>query len=255
MMLPAIGSFEDQILRSGQRRRVAQDRPVRPTQVPGEDERPRAAVLPPGDVQERRPRDMTRLMEHDARALERLERLLVLVRHELSERPFHVLRCVERPYLCPRSPVMVPVHEFSVLDLDVGRVEQHGAAQVHGRRRAVDGAVETLLAEERDGPRVVDVGVRENHAIHRGRGERQRPIPRLRFRAPSLKETAVQEHRSRSAGQEMLGSGDGPRRPPEGHPHAAALTGMSSRGQSPGYRWIPAVAWDRTESSEFPTCA
>ena len=102
---------------------------------------------------------MARLMEGDLRPLERLERLLVGMRDELLQRPLHVLGRVERLGLGRGAAPVVAVHELRVLDLDVGRVQQHRAAEIGRGRGGVDRSVESLLAEERDRPRVVDVSV------------------------------------------------------------------------------------------------
>ena len=97
-------------------------------------------------------------MEHHARPLERLEGLLVGVLHEAIQGALGVLGGVERE---DRSlAAVVPVQELGVLDLDVGGVQEHGAAEVRGRGRGVDGTPESLFAEKRDRSRMIDVGVR-----------------------------------------------------------------------------------------------
>ncbi len=139
----------------------------------------------------------------------------------MFERPRDVLRVIEWLHRVTSVRRVAPlVQEFRVLQLDVRRVEEHGAAEVLGGRGGVDGALEASLDEERDRAGVVDVRVREDERVDRSGLKRERPVPRLRLGPPALKETAIEENGSLAADEEVLRSGHGTRRAPEGDAHA-----------------------------------
>ena len=78
--------------------------------------------------------------------------------------------------------------------LEAGGVGKQYAQEFGGAARAINRPAETLLDEARKIAGVIDVRVREQHRIDRGRRKRRRfPIP-LTQRPRALEETAINQH-------------------------------------------------------------
>jgi hypothetical protein len=227
--LSAVGALDDQPVGVRKRQRVPDDRPMRTSEVSGEDERSRVAVPAPRDPHGGRAHDMAGLVKGRLDAGDRFEGRFVVVRDELGQRLLHVAHAVERliepAFVLPAIPAPGAVQPFGVLLLDVRGVEEHRAAQISGRGRGVDRPLEPASNQERDRAAMIDVGVGEDQRVDRSRMERERPISGLGLGAAPLEEPAVEQHGAVAAREEMLRPGHGPRRAPERDAH---------RTQSPG---------------------
>ena len=174
----------------GGRLGIADDRQAAPADVAGEDQ---AVVARLGDP------DVHRRGAEDVAGVEELEREVLPqvgdaavghADHQLLGRD-GVGQGVQR--LALRARLAAPLEELEVLLLDVRGVREHDRAEVAGRRRGVDGAVEAVPHQQREPARVVDVGVAQDHAVDPARVEGQLEVQRVRLRPPSLEESGVEQ--------------------------------------------------------------
>ena len=85
------------------------------------------------------------------------------------------------------------VAELGVFLLEKRRIGQHGQAQVDGGRRCVDRARVAVVDQCGKVSAVIDVGVRENHAVDTGHRKREMAVSFKRFVAASLVQTTVEK--------------------------------------------------------------
>ncbi len=85
------------------------------------------------------------------------------------------------------------VYEFRVLFLQERRIGEHRQAQIDGGGRGVDRALKSVLDQARQIAAVVDVRVREDDGVDRGRRKRKLAVARERLLAASLIETTVEQ--------------------------------------------------------------
>ena len=97
----------------------------------------------------------------------------VFHRHKEAQRPVRVVHIINRLIQRPARALGFAVAPLGFLHLDVGGVTQHDLAQRHRGRRGVDGAAETVFIKRRQHAAVVNVRVRQHHAVHAACGYRQ----------------------------------------------------------------------------------
>ena len=94
------------------------------------------------------------------------------------------------------------------LHLDLGAVGQDQQRQVGGRGGQHDRALETLPHDHRQIAAVVEMRVREEHRVQRGRVVGEGRAVTLHVRGQPLEHAALDEHPSPVGGEEELGAGD-----------------------------------------------
>ena len=85
------------------------------------------------------------------------------------------------------------VAELDVLLLEMGRIGQHGQAQVDGGRRRVNRPGVAVVDQRGKISAVIDVGVRKNHAVDAGHRKREMTVAFKGVAAASLVQTAVEK--------------------------------------------------------------
>jgi hypothetical protein len=89
--------------------------------------------------------------------------------------------------------VAIPVRCLGLLFLEVTTIGQENGAEVTRGRGAVDWPAEAVFHEQGKVATVVEMGVRENHGIERGRREWEwLPIPQPKL-LEALKETTIDQ--------------------------------------------------------------
>ncbi len=208
-----VGRLDDDHVRVGRRRGVAQERVVPAAEVAAHDQAARRlAGDSEGDA--RGAQDVPRPRKPGGDAIGDLDLLVEAHRAEALQRDAGVGLRVEREGRgVLREPLAVGVGR--VLLLEMPTVGEDDPAQLLRRRRSEDGAAVALLHQGRQVARVVDVGVGQHHRVDRfgGHGELA-PVAKAQ-RLLTLEQAAVDEHpRPRGVEQEAA-SGDGPRRAEE----------------------------------------
>ena len=84
-----------------------------------------------------------------------------------------------------------------VLLLDVRGVGQHDGAEIAGGGRGVDRAVEAVAHQQRQPPRVVDVGMAQHHAVDPPGIERQLRVQLVGRGALALEQPGVEQKAGR----------------------------------------------------------
>jgi hypothetical protein len=165
----AVGGLHDHGVRARRGLRVADDGQAAAADVAGEDEAARLAVL--GDVEgdARGAEDVAGLVEGGTDARGDVDGLLVRDADHQVEGAHGVAHGVERLGVLAAAAG----EEVGVLLLDVRRVGEHQGAEVPRRGRRPDGASVALGHQEREPPRVVDVGVGEDHGVDLGDRQRE----------------------------------------------------------------------------------
>jgi len=124
----------------------------------------------------------------------------------------------------------LPVRVARLFLMKVARVGQEDPEELQAGRRAVDRAGEALLDEARQEPRVVDMGVREQHGVQLRRLDRDRlPIPEPEF-LEALEQAAIHEDPRARRARDELGARHRARAAEELYPrpaHAANLPNIS----------------------------
>jgi hypothetical protein len=158
-----VGGLDDQRVHgAGRRVGVADDGEPGPADVAGEDQ-PVGGALGDAEVHRGGAEDVAGVGELEGDVLAQVlhpavgqPQHEVLHRHRVGQ---GVQRLALRPDLLPAR------QELGVLLLDVRRVGEHHGGEVAGGGGGVDGAVEAAPHQQRQPPRVVDVGVGEDHAV------------------------------------------------------------------------------------------
>ena len=85
------------------------------------------------------------------------------------------------------------VHEFNIFFLDVCAVHQHNAAEICGRRSAINSSGESSLRKVRKISGMIDMCMRKNNGVDGGRIERKIHVAVVGIRAASLKHAAIKQ--------------------------------------------------------------
>ena len=85
------------------------------------------------------------------------------------------------------------IQKLRVFFLDVGRIPQHGAAQIDSGGRSVNGAAEAAFHQVRQIAAVVDMRMREDHRGDGCRRHGQVAVPRFRILAPTLISAEIEQ--------------------------------------------------------------
>ena len=102
------------------------------------------------------------------------------------------------------------VRVLGVLLLQVSRVRQQDPAEVRSRPRAEDGTRETVLDEQRQIARVVEMGMRQNDGIDETRLDWQRrPVAKAK-RLEALEQAAVDQQPAVVVLEQVLRAGHRP---------------------------------------------
>ena len=221
--LAAVGALRDQPVDGRQRGRVAQDGPAGVAEVAGKAQAPTA-----GQVERHRGRaqDVARVAVDYRHAAGHRERAVIGDAVDARHGALGVGLGVQRLDLRLALLAHLPVEELGVLLLDEGAVAQHDRAQVARGVRRVDRPPEPVAPQLGQEPRVVDVGVREQHGVHRLRRARPVAVSLPGFGAPALVEAAVQKQaRAIVQLQDVQRSGDGLGGAPEGEGHGGGERG------------------------------
>jgi hypothetical protein len=119
---------------------------------------------------------------------------------EQWNRVLGILDCVKRRdrFRFHRNPDRTPARaalsdERGVLFLNVGRIAQHGPAKVYRCGRRVYGTTETVLDQRRQVAAVVEVSVREHHAVDGTARKRETTVAVTSFLAAALVEAAIEQ--------------------------------------------------------------
>ena len=145
--------------------RVAQDRLARLTEVAREDELRLLAVLLHVDFEDGRAEDVARIAEEDAQVVRQTQLLVVRDRRKLLERIERVVDAVERFDRRIAAALSLAVEHLGIRLLDMCRVGQHNLGEVAGRLRRVDRPLESLAHELRHKAAVIDMRMRQEHAV------------------------------------------------------------------------------------------
>jgi hypothetical protein len=120
-----------------------------------------------------------------------------------------------------REPV--PVRVPRILFLNMRRVGQHQRAQVLGARRAENSPSISHGDKTRQIPAVIEVRVRQDDRVNRGRIDRERlPVAQPQLFQP-LKQAAIDENPAPVDLEKMFGARDGPGRPQKGQLHGGRM--------------------------------
>jgi len=161
----AVGAFHHEHVKVAQHVRVLDHGHVGPADVAGKAETQRAAVLNDFERHTRRPENMPRVAEGDGDAGDRRKGPAVGHGPEFVHARLRVLHGVQRLKRRVVLLALLRVDKFNVLELEMGRVTQHDAAQVDGGRCRVNGPAEPLFHQVRDVAAVVHVRVRQYQAV------------------------------------------------------------------------------------------
>ena len=193
MVAVAVRALEHQHVHPGRHVGVAQDRAVRPPEVPAEADPQHAAAAAELEGGQGRAEDVPRVVVADLDALGQRPRLAVAVRHEALERRHDVGRPVER---APRRlPLRLrpPIDVLEVTLHQEGAVREQRPRQVPGRGGQVDGAAETLAHQRRQVAGVVEVRVRHHHRLQVAGREGEAAVDAVRLVAVPLEQAAVEQ--------------------------------------------------------------
>ncbi|OPY91198.1 MAG: hypothetical protein A4E73_02156 [Syntrophaceae bacterium PtaU1.Bin231] len=206
----SVGGFQEEDVGLLHDRRVFHHQLRTPADVAGKDDLPPRPSFFDPDLQERRPEDMSRVLEDDPDSRGGLEGGPVVDDPEKGKRIQGVLCRVERihPVRAEAKPLAAFPLRFHLLDM--GAVQQHDLQQIPGRGRRIDAAPESILDHPRQEPGVVDMGVGHQEKIDFLRlVDRQVPIPFLDLGA-ALMHPAVDREPFSPAFDNEAGAGHGP---------------------------------------------
>jgi hypothetical protein len=102
----------------------------------------------------------------------------------------------------------------------MSRIEENQARQLDRSGRGMDGPRVAVADQQRQQPAVVEVGMRQQHGVERGRLERERDPVADRFVGAALEHPAVDQDPGAARGEQELRAGDrrGPAQELEVHP-------------------------------------
>ena len=189
-------------------RRVAQERLVRLAEVAREDELRLLVALLHVDLEDSRAEDVARIAEEDAQVVRQAQLLVIGDRRELLERVHRIVDAVERLDRLIAAPPPLAVHQLRIRLLDVRRVGQHDPDEVTRRLRRVDRPLEALAHELRHEAAVVDMRMRQEHAVDVRRVERELLVVVLADALGTLEHAAVNQIAVLPCLQQIAGTRD-----------------------------------------------
>ena len=152
---------------------------------------------------------MARIAKHEFDARQHLHRVPVAHGAEEREHGLRVLERVER--LDPPRVAGLLAPAILALGIALGHrraVGKQDAHEVAAGGVGIDGPAEAALAQQRQAPAVVDVGVAQDHCVDLRRIERERrPIALVGGRA-ALDHAAVEQQAAAAHGQYVARAGD-----------------------------------------------
>ena len=205
----AVGAFHKENVEVAQDVRILDHRHVGPADIAGKAESHHAAVLCDFERRAGRAENVAGVPKRHAHAGNRRKRLIVRNGPEFVHARLGILDRVERFEGGVVLPALLCIGKFEVLELKVGRIPQHDAAQFHRGRRGVDRAGKSPLDKVRNVSAVVDMGMRQDEAVELLRVKGEIEVPLVRFAAPALKQTAFDAYRMAVYRKNMQRSGDG----------------------------------------------
>ena len=176
----AVGALDDQDIGGRQHGGVAQQRDLGPPEVAGIDQPPVLGLEIQGD--DGRAQHVPGIVKGQGDARHQLVRLFIADPLEVAQTLDRVLAGVDGLDRGLAISGAMPVDVFHVFLLDMAAVREHIAAQVRRGLGADNLAPETMFHQVGDIARMVDMGVRQDHHIHRPAAKGN---SRLRRRASS----------------------------------------------------------------------
>jgi hypothetical protein len=195
--------------------RIPHDRTTGLPEIAGGDQSHRATRLPQGDFDDRRSEDVAGVAIHAFHGRVRRERLVIGDGMELPQGIPGFLHGVQRRGHPPRPATRLPLRAPRVDFLDVAAVGEHHPGQVDGGSGGVDRPGEALAHQPRQQPAVVDVRMRQQHEVERGRIEGKAPAVARRGFAPALEHAAIDQEPDLFGFDQNAGTGDLARRTEE----------------------------------------
>ena len=161
----AVGGFHHHIVGIGQIGRVLDEGLVLVADVAGEDELGGGAVLRHPDRNAGRPQQMAHVHELDHKAGGQFQFRVVIHAPEQLDGRFGILDGIHRLHRLGTGALALAVLPLRLKLLDVGRVSQHDAAQLHGGVGGIDPAPEPVAGQQRQQAGVVDVSMGRQHTV------------------------------------------------------------------------------------------
>ena len=173
---PRVGGFHHDQVGGGEVLRVAQKGLVQVSDVAGKDDHARLRPLGHGHLDGGRAQQVAHIHHADAHAGAHLHALAVAAGVNEPVRAQRVLLGVERLHGRLALALGLAGFPLGVAFLNVGRIQQHDAAQVGGGVGGEDGAPEAVFVKQRQVAAVVDVRVRQKHIVDPAFGHGQRRV-------------------------------------------------------------------------------
>ena len=168
----AVGGFHHNVICVGEVGRVLDEGLVLVADIAGEDELGGGAVLGDPDLDAGRAEQMANVHKLDLQARCQLGLFPVLHPAEQPDGRLGVLNGVHRFHRFCTGALALAVFPLGLELLNVGRVPQHDAAQLHRGVGGIDPAPEPVADQQRQKARMVDVGMGDQHAIDLSGGHR-----------------------------------------------------------------------------------
>ena len=213
----AVGALGEDVVGLGDVAGVPDDGLVPVADVAGKDDLACFAALGKPHFHTGRAQQMACVGKADADAGFDLKLVAVFAGHHMGEGGLGVGHGVQRLHRLPAGALALLVEPLGVALLDVGRVPQHDGQQLPRQAGAVDIAGKALFDQQRDAPRVVDVGVGDHHGVDVAGVEVQLPVVPL---IPTLLEAAVDQDLFPIAFHTVTASGHGSGRAKKGELHS-----------------------------------
>ena len=216
----AVGRLDHQIVTGRRRRRIRNQGCVVAAHVAGEEEALGPVALVHLDLHRSGADDVSRAVEAETHSGSDLRPLPEVHHFDHPHRPLGILAGVERQRrFVLRVALLVGV--LRVLFLDVGGVAQEQIRQVRRRRCGEDRSLVAQLDEPGQVPRVIDMGVGEDHRIYTLRIEaRVLPVAFAEL-LRALEQPAIDQKLLAQSPKQMARARDGP---------GAAVEGEASHG-------------------------
>ena len=200
----AVGGFDEHPVGARRRHRWPHHQVVAAAEVAREQHRARAA----GEMRAGRAEDVAGTLQAHREAGQRLEGRVEVARLEAPQRAPRRLLGVQRQ----RRRVLgkaVPVRVARLFVLQVAGIGQQQPAQLDARRRGEHLAAKAELDQARNEAAVVDVRMRQQHRVDRGRRHRQRrPVAQAQL-LQALEQPAIDEQAPAVVFDEVLRSRHG----------------------------------------------
>ena len=108
---------------------------------------------------------MPRIDKPDFRPLRDLEPLVHLAGAEPLQAVLGIRQVVDGRFRLQTGPGRFPGFPLGLLHLDMGTVHQHNGTEVRGFLRRVDAAPESILGQQRQKARMVNMGMGQQHIV------------------------------------------------------------------------------------------